>query len=236
MKKFLLLVTFIIFMGIPFAPLRAECSLPIGTPFSAIPLFKTNFLGLLENENRLTEICPTQDQACVNNALLVHTDKIPVYDRPAGKPIADLEVTYTPGKGITATLIQDTKSFSFTPPIHDTDWGYGPWFHATLLDQNGVWKHIVLPPVGTGWLELAETESIQLTESDAVYVLNGRNIVILKSSSSILTVRDEQPSDMWCGDGDAPPFQTFKEEIILIDKVYDNQCTLLLSPAYKRGC
>ncbi len=237
MKKFIFVhIAFLILVAIPLATAQAECTLSVKTPFSAVPLYKMAFLGRLENENLLKELCPTEDRACVTDALSSQTDKIPVYDRPSGNLIANLDVTYTPGKGIEAALIQGKKVFSFVPPLYDTDWGYGPWFHATLLDQSGAWKNIALPLIKSGWVELPESDVITLNDRTSVYTLNNRGIVILGSSDKNLTVRDEQPADMWCADGDPPPLSAFREDIIPLSEAYDNQCNLRLLPAYKRGC
>jgi hypothetical protein len=236
MKNFTILLVLVTAVIVSSSSAQAECFLPIKTPFSAVALFKGDFLGRLENENRLQEICPTQDPDCVTKALSAYIDKMPVYDRPSGKVIASLEITYAPGKGITAALVQDGKTFPFRPPIYDNDWGYGPWFHATLLNQDGVWKNIALPTIQNGWVELVEPNILQLTEKESVYSLRDRNIIIIKFGKTSLTVRDEQPADMWCSEGNPSPLAPFKEEVILLNQVYDNQCNLLLSPAYTRGC
>lgn len=229
----------IILMAITIIPLtsaKAECLSPIKTPFSAVSLLKKTFLGWINNENRLNEMCPTRDEDCITNALLAKIDKIPVYDHPYGKAIAHLEVTYAPRQAITVALIKEGKVFPFTPPIYDGDWGYGPWFHATLLDQNGVWKNIALPSIQNGWVELPEAEILQLTDTENVYSLKDRHIVILKSNETSLIIRDEQPADMWCEGGTPPPLTPFKKQTVLINQVYDDQCNLLLSIPYTRGC
>ncbi len=222
---------------------QSKCSLPIKTPFSAIALYKHDLTGWLENENRMNEICPTQDKACVVKALLARTDKMSVYDHPAGKIIANLEVVYTPGKGMTTNLTQDGKTYPFKPPIYDNDWGYGPYFHATMLDQQGAWKQIVLPSIQSGWVELPEAEILELAQyKESVYTLLGSItpsrpvFVIVKSNNESLTVRDEQPSDMDCAAGGSPPLAPFKEQVIPLSHIYDDNCNLLLVPAYPRGC
>ncbi len=225
---------------IPLAAVRAasaqtECSLSVKTPFSAVAIYKDTFLAGLENENRLKEICPEQDKDCVAAALAAQTDRMPVHDRPSGKIIASLDVTYAPGE-MKAALIQGGEAVPFIPPVYDSDFGYGPWFHATLLDQKGAWKKIALPSIQSGWIELPEAEILQFTEKDRVYSLRARNIVVIKSDGASLTVRDEQPADMWCDGGDPPPLTAFKEQAIPLNEVYDDQCNLLLSPAYTRGC
>ncbi len=237
MKNIILLAVLLVSTTLSYGSAWAECHLPIKTPFLAVPLFKDNYTGRLENENRLREICPTLDQVCVNEALSAQIDRMPIYDHPSGKVIANLEVRYKPGDGITAALVtQDGKSYPFTPPIYDNDWGYGPYFHATLLDQNESWKKIVLPSIQSGWVELPDVQILNLTESGSVYSLNNHHIMILRSDKTSITVRDEQPADMDCGEGNPPPLATFNEQVIPLSGVYDDQCNLLIKPAYTRGC
>jgi hypothetical protein len=229
-------ISFFCLLMLSFSSADAACSLPIKTPFSAVALFKGDLLGWVENNNRLKEICPTQDKACVAAALAAKTDTLAVYDRPSGKVIAILKIIYVPGEGIRAVLMQKKRSFSFVPTVHDVDWGYGPWFHATLLDQRGAWKEIALPQIKSGWVALPEAEVLHVAEKGKVYSLHNRHIVVIDSTDSSLTVRDEQPSDMWCEAGEPPPVAAFKARIIPLSRLYDDQCNLLVLPAYTRGC
>lgn len=201
---------------------RADCPLEIQTPFLVVALSKSGFMGTMENANRLNELCPSDERDCVANALATKTDDIPVHDTPSGNVVATLRVVYTPGKPISADLVQDGKSVSFTPVIYDSDWGYGPpWFHATLVDSRQGWKRIVLPLVGGGWVDLPEAQVLSLVDLPAAKVLKlaekgrvyptkdtivrfpaggevehrQRHVVVLTSTPNSVTVRDEQPAD-----------------------------------------
>lgn len=235
--KLLLFICTTLFVTVASSSSFASCLLPVRTPFSVVPLFKTDLVGRLENENLLETLCATGDQACQKQALSSYTDEMPVFDAPDGKIIATLSITYTPGKGITANVAQDEKTASFMPPIYDGDWGYGPWFHATLLDQQGSWKKVVLAPfIQGGWIDMPGIDAVELSEPENVYALGERNIVVLSKAEASLTIRDEQPSDMWCAAGDPPTLTPFKEEVLTLNDIYDESCTIRLKPAYTRGC
>lgn len=227
---------------IPFGYAQAGCALPINTPYAAIALFKPALHTRLFNSAVLKDLCPTGAPDCTAQALAPYTDKIPVYDAPSGHIIASLNITYTPDKGITAVMVQGPKTIPYTPPIYDADFGYGPWYHATLLDQNGPWQNIALPSIQSGWVNMPDADVIRMDkmrtdENLGIYTLNGRNIVPVTSSNTALTVRDEQPAhDMFCDIGTPPALAPFKTQSIPLDKLYDDACNLLLVPAYMRGC
>ncbi len=233
--------------GFPVNTASADCPLSIETPFQAVPLSRNSLMGRMENENRLDELCPGRDKDCVAKALAPDTDDIPVHARPSGKVIARLRVVYPPGKGLSAELVLDESVFPFTPTIYDSDWGYGPpWFHATLLDSRKGWKKIVLPRIGSGWVHLPETDAInllnlpqkvlKLSRKGRDHLMVHRNVVVVTSNRRSVTVRDEQPADMWCEGGDPPPLAPFTEEVIPLTDLYEDACNLLLAPAYTRGC
>jgi hypothetical protein len=203
-----------------------------------VSLYKDEFLGRLENENRLAmgELCTPEDKECVAKALAPETDDIPVYDSPGGKPIATLKVIYTPGKGISAALAQGNINHPYVPPVFDSDWGYGPWFHATLLAAaEPAWKQIALPGITAGWVELPASQAITMT-GPGVYIYKDRQVIVVKSGENDLTLRDEQEADMWCEAGNPPPLKDFKTRDVPVRDFYDGHCQLLIAPAYTRGC
>ncbi len=237
-KKIIIFATFLIYVTVFSDATYAQCPIHIKTPFSAVGLFKTDLLDWLENENQLDTLCPTHDQVCTTKALSPLIDKIPVYDHPFRKVIADLEITYTPGKGMTASLVQSGKVYPFELPIYASDWSYGPYFHATLLDKRGVWKNVALPRILSGWIELPEAEIYRLNAKNQINLLDGHEIVIIKSDSKSLTFREIQSHDMWeNGDkGSLPPLARFKKHIIPVSRAYDNKCNLRLLPEMTKGC
>ena len=111
-------------------------------------------LAWLENENRLGDLCPeaaTYDQCQreMSGPLLRVHDLYPEAD-PSSPRVGELLVVATPGRGLTAHFrpIGSDPIRSFVPDLFLQDWGYGPYFHQTLMDDRGR-----LAPVADGPVE-----------------------------------------------------------------------------------
>lgn len=212
-----------------------ECNLQ--TAYMVVPLYKADMLGRLENENRIDDVCPGGHEACKAEALAPQVDVIPFYDAPDGTQAGALHIAYTPGQGIAGAFTRGGELTPFTSVVYDADWGYGPWFHATLLDERGPWKRISLSGIGAGWVNLPQARPVDLSaDKSRVYSIGGRNVMIMAATGAGLTIRDEQPGDMWCEGGKKPETGPFEAETVTVHDLYDAECVLRLVPAYPRGC
>jgi hypothetical protein len=211
---------FIIFLLFPTFARAQDCPVRITTPYQAVALYKNNLLNELETGNAAPQ-----------------TDDIPVFDKPGGTIIAHLQITYARETGLTGVLVHEGKIYPYTPAVYDSDWGYGPWFHATILDfESPDWKLIALPEITSGWVELPGAESVAMTDFEQVYTYKGGNVLIIKSNENGLTFRDEQEADMWCEAGNPPPLKDFSIRLVPQAGFYDKGCNLLIAPTYTRGC
>lgn len=229
---------FLLALGVLFfsAPAHAACPVDIRTPWKMLPLFNPEFLGRLENENRLSGICRAGDEACKAAARAKRSETISIHDAPEGRVIASLVIDYIPAEGIAARVTRDGTDTPYVPPLFDQDWGYGPWFHATLLDMDGAWKKIALPAVLAGWIKTdAEPLPVPQYENE-VLKMGDATFVITSADDQILSLRAEQPADMWCEIGDPPPLSAATEKTYTPADLYDDSCNLTITKAYTRGC
>lgn len=221
-----------------FAKSKKYCTQAIKTPLAAVSLYNPDMIGWLENENRIAELCPTKSSTCYREKRFPKGEYVPIYDGPDGQPIGQLEMTYTPGRGISASFLAGQNAQAFKPTFFDPDWGYGPWFHGTLLDETGVWKKIAIPQFQGGWINIsyAKVVDIKAEYTENVYRYQDKNIKILRLEPTQLVYRIAQDADMWCEAGRPPAIKPYKEEFLPVTMLYDENCNLRLQPAHPRGC
>ena len=115
-----------------------------------VGLYNPERLGWLENENRVLSLCANVEDfgSCYEEMLAAAIDVYPLYaDRdPASPTVGDLIVAAVPGRGLTAYYrpIEAGQGIGFQPDLFDNDWGYGPYFHQTIVREEGEWFQ--LPP------------------------------------------------------------------------------------------
>lgn len=217
---------------------KTVCTQPIKTPLVAVSLYNPDMIGWLENENKIEKLCPTKSSKCYREMRYPKGEYISVYDAPEGKQIGQLEITYTPGRGISASFLAGQNAQTFKPTFFDPDGGYGPWFHGTLLDEAGSWKKIALPLIQGGWVNLpyANIVDIKTEFAKSVYIYKEKSIKVLRLEPTQIVYRNEQDADMWCKAGQRPALKPHKEEFLPVTMLYDGNCNLQLKPAYTRGC
>lgn len=227
-----------------------QCREQIKTSFSTVALFDERFVRqLAAHAERIETLCPTHNQDCLAKLKAPMISRA-VYATPGGPRVATLTISeYIQEEDgypqLGAVLTYHQRRYAFKPTIYDSDWGYGIWFDATLLAEQGRWKKIVLPAIGSGWISLpdegvwtikAAHDDGSMRDRDDVLSFKGRNIIVLNANRSRLIVRDEQPSDMWCEAGDPPPLKPFKTWVITVKAAYSATCDLQITVPYTRGC
>ncbi|MEM9043393.1 MAG: hypothetical protein AAGC81_01770 [Pseudomonadota bacterium] len=215
-------------------------------PLRIVSLLQTDSIERLENLNRLDALCgsPATDPTCIQQNLSPTTQAIAIYAGAADpKPFGFFVITYTPGVGPSASYLMlengGRSLFPFEPDIYDSDWGYGPFFHQTLLRQTDDWYEIALPGPGrpTGWIKLENATVAAFSNGELVRMTETNEVrMILKVTEHQVVMRPFQPADMWCEVGTPPPLEDVSPITMPIDALYDARKRLLITYAYTRGC
>jgi hypothetical protein len=212
-----------------------------------VGLFDTEMLRWLENENQLSDRCgdagPDID-ACYIRTLAplvrVFTARIEPSDEAAR--IGDIIVVATPGRGLSAhvRIGDDAEPVPWRPDLFDVDWGYGPYMHQTFVTQYGNWFLLPREPFATPvWLEVSADEigpRIREIGAGDIVELDGAGWFVIGADAQGLTLRPEQPADMWCEEGDPPAIEPDPGRRFDRADLLDESGHLRLRPKYLRGC
>ncbi len=226
---------------------RAE-TLP--TELAWIGLFNHELLGWLENENRLGELCTAEPSTaawheCRAAKMEPKVAVIPVRSEPhvSAKRLGEILLVALPGRGLRAFASANRRVEPFTPDLYDSDWGYGPLFHQTILARRGTWCRVPVPSMGVAWLnaedwmDVGSVDDLKRTVSpgDLITISRG-DMFVLGVEPRVLRVRPEQKRDMWCEGGEPPPLVPWQETRIPFEQLFDSKGHLLIGYKYTRGC
>lgn len=226
-------------------PAAAACPAAIKTPLSFVSLWNDDAATNLENLNQLEALCPKgkSDDACLTKALQPNLRTIAIFSSPEAKqPLGAFLTLFTPGKGASLSYLDLQNPQGYTvdtePDMFDPDWAYGPYFHQTLISQQGDWYEVAVPsaPNKTGWVQLKNTPDILTLEKGRLVTLASRSYAIADIKSDHILLRDEQPADFACGAENPPPLEDFTPLRVPLDTLYTNACQLRLKVGYTRGC
>lgn len=133
----------------------------------------------------------------------------------------------------------DAKRVPFQPDLFDPDYGYGPFFHQTVLEQQDTWFKLPKNPLPQeGWIDVAEFSqppAMLPVTTQTIYTLGDASIIILDSGDDGVTMREEQEADYCCCE-DPPPLQPFEIREVRYDELFDVNGHLRLKIKYTRGC
>lgn len=218
------------------------------TQIGWVGLWNSEMVNWAENANQIYKLCPksmNQEayKKCREKNLSKKTWTIPAFKNPNNKSpkVGEILITVKPGSSFIASFKNNSEDITdFEPDLFDQDWGYGPFFHQTIIEKNGTWIKLPIPSLPTPiWINPKESiknsDNITVTKN-SVYILNSESIVITKISGNTVFYRSEQESDMWCDAGEQPKLKTSKVQKINIKQLYDKQKHLKLDIKYKRGC
>lgn len=219
-----------------------------------VGLWNSEMVRWAENANQIYKLCPKSMDTdsykkCREQNLSKKTWIIPAYKNPknTSPKVGEILITVKPGSSFIASFKNNSENndnkktiTDFEPDLFDQDWGYGPFFHQTILEKKGNWIKLpiqsLLAPV---WINpkdsIKHSDNITVTEN-VVYILDSESIVITKINDDTVFFRSEQESDMWCGEGAPPKLKTSKVKKINLKQLYDSQKHLKLDIKYKRGC
>jgi hypothetical protein len=220
------------------------------TELAWIGLFNNELLGWLENENRLDELCTAEPSTpgwheCRVAKMEPKVAVIPVRSEPhvSAKRLGEILLVAMPGKGLRAFASADRHVERFTPDLYDSDWGYGPFFHQTILARRGTWCRVPVPSMGAAWVNAEDWmgagsfDDLKRTVSPEDIITSSRgDMFVLGVDSRALRVRPQQKRDMWCEGGEPPPLVPWQETRIPFEQLFDSKGHLLIGYKYKRGC
>ena len=213
-------------------------------------LYTRALIGWLENENRINTLCAqtgagsSQRDECRAEMLKPRQSEIKLHDepRPGATPAGTIVVEATPGRGLRAFFRPATgaPATEFVPDLFDVDWGYGPYFHQTFLEQRGPWFLLPAGPLPRpAWVNLSEFgDDANLRRVEVGDIVTGPlgDLFVLGVETGSLRVRPEQKADMLCEGGDPPPLKPFKETLIPANDLYSEDGHLLVKIKHTRGC
>ena len=225
-------------------PPRAAAPQEIGW----VGLWNEEMLEWVENENRIYSLCPKSMgrdsyEKCRRDNLAEKRWIVPAYNSPenTSEMAGEIIIAVEPGSPFIASF-KDTGGtiMDFEPDLYVEDWGYGPYFHQTILEKKEDWIKIPLGSLETPvWINpeasIKHLDIINIAEGH-VYMLGAESIFITKIEGDVISFRLEHPSDMWCDEGEPPELEASETKKININELYDTNKHLKLDIKYKRGC
>ena len=168
---------------------------------------------------------------------------LPVFKAPSANSerMGYILLAPQPPKGLWAYFIPEATgiAMSFLPDLYDVDWGYGPWFHQTILEKSGNWIKLPKKPFPEPvWLDsskLAQKPDVKEVMLGEIYLLGDESILILDFDDTGIIVRPEQEADFCCCT-DPPAIQPFTSRHIPYTDLFDKDGHLKLDYKYKRAC
>ena len=155
-----------------------------------------------------------------------------------------IEFSRAPTQGFKA-FFQKTAStsplFMISPHLYDPDWGYGPYFHLTILDRaDGLVKVQFSDDIGAVWGDFQKTFGsknivFHYLDRGGIFSYSGDSIVIERLNNDSLIVRKEQPADMACG-SDHLQFTPYKTYLIHKKDWITPAGRSMFNEIYTRGC
>lgn len=211
-----------------------------------IGLFQPDDLEWLENENRIRELCPdpAREPRCYFEKLAPRVSVSSLHSGPAesSPSVGDLIVVATPGRGWSAHFrpAGSDQVVGFIPDLFLVDWGYGPYFHQTMVARRGEWYQLPPGPWESAvWVhrpsESRSPTDLAITEGEIVE-WNGSGWFVVAAEPEALLLRPEQPADMWCQEGNPPAIIPTEPQRFTRADLADSRGHLLLRPKYPKGC
>jgi hypothetical protein len=218
--------------------------------FGWMGMFNPALVAHLENDNQLAKLCPPQGDSaavaqCRLEKLAPESLTVRLWSEPAttSQSVGSLLMIATPGKGLSAFFLaaDGTPAVRVEPDLYDADWGYGPpYFHLSIAEDRRPWVRLPQDPLPPNtWVNVDDISMELITEWLAVgnIVKSPFGDLYIKSiDSSGVVARAEQPADMWCGSGAAPPPALSPDILVPRDSLFTPTGHLRVHVKYTRGC
>lgn len=117
-----------------------------------VAMFSDAQVSWLENDNAMKQLCAAHElqstawYACEQAFLAAKTHVVRLQRAPSPQaaPAGDLIIVALPGKGLQAFYATQPggPGVAIAPDLNDSDWGYGPYFHATVVERRGTWVRL----------------------------------------------------------------------------------------------
>ena len=117
-----------------------------------IGIFTPELVEWLENGNRLAELCGSEDkdpaafQRCKNEKMGTMVAPLRLRSGPSSssRRVGSLVLVASPAEGLRSFYvgIDGGPWTAFQPDLYDPDWGYGPHFHMTIVEQRDSWVRL----------------------------------------------------------------------------------------------
>ena len=211
-----------------------------------VGLYDVDQLAWLENENRIGELCrDASDSARCHSEHM--RPAISIYSlhrepRAQSQRVGDLLVVAVPGRGLTAHFRSagSRQLVAFEPDLFLQDWGYGPYFHQTVLAQQGGWFQLPVGPWDRPvWIHRGSdggSASIMQIQSGDIIEFGGSGFYVIAAEPDVLVLRVEQPADMWCEEGTPPATIAVETRRVPRADLVDSDGRLVIRPRYPKGC
>jgi hypothetical protein len=215
-----------------------------------VGLFDDDLVSWLENENRLASLCSgvAADTgpwySCRDEKLSPKVRVARLRDAPSDQTShrGDLVVVALPGKGLQSFYVNVSggAAAAFSPDLVDGDWGYGPYFHETVVERRDTWVRLPEGPFPQrAWLNMSELSSepnLLWLDAGSIVTSPLGDLFIIAIENGAVRAREEQQRDMWCEAEPRPPLEPFKELRLGTDALYTATGHLTLRIKYTRGC
>jgi hypothetical protein len=215
-----------------------------------VALYSDALVSWLENDNAMKQLCAAHESqttawyACERAFLAAKTHVVRLHrdPNPQGAPAGDLIIVALPGKGLQAFYATQPggPGVAITPDLHDGDWGYGPYFHATVVERRGTWVRLPEDPFpADAWLDtgaLATADPLRWVRPGDIVTSPRGDLYVTGVNGGEVRARLEQPADMWCDASPAPPITASAEIRLAGADLYTATGHLRLHLKYTRGC
>ena len=126
------------------------------------------------------------------------------------------------------------------PDVFLQDWGYGPYFHQTITQQQGDWFQLPTDPWEVPvWLHRGSESSrpsVIYVQPQDIVEIEGRGMYVVAAEAEALVLRTEQPADLRCDEGDPPPLVPDEPTRHSRADLVDARGHLIVRPKYLKGC
>ncbi len=215
-----------------------------------VGLFNPSLVEWLDNGNRLTDLCAAaRPQSspwlrCRDEKLAPKMHVVRLWTGPSERtpPAGVLVLMATPGEGLRSFFAGagGGPAVGFEPDLFDHDWGYGPYFHLTIVERRGAWIRLPEVPFPKGtWINSADMSpepSMEWLEAGQIASSPVGDLYILGVDGETVRARLEQPAVMWCAAGEPPPLKPAPEIRLSATELYTATGHLRLRIKYTRGC
>lgn len=215
-----------------------------------VGLYDEDLLSWLENENLMSTLCDLDSGSpealtCVQERLRPLVRNWPVFSTPdaAAPALGWITLVAVPGWGLDAfwTAVETPDApVHFVPDVYDRDWGYGPYYHQSILERRGDWFLLPAVPFSTSvWIHrpAPRLQSVLSVSSGEIVEISGEGWMVLSASGDGFEARPEQRADLWCGIEPEPPaVEPYESRFFSAAELRNARGAYIMRPKYTRGC